>query len=130
MYLCDEETKSTEIEPESADPIIYYPTFAIVCTKMENVCNSLEFLLNDTEVQHFSNLEDLVQRVKSFHHLSAIENQLKSLQNRHLPQEILLELIDLNNTGTKSTKYRIYIVDRQVETTNKFAAFVVPQGRL
>lgn len=128
MFLCDQETKPTEIESETA--IICCPVFVIVCTKMESFSNAIiDFHPNNADIQHLSDLDDLVNRVNSFQHLAMIENQLKSLKNHYLPQEISFELMD-PNTKTKLTKYRIYVVDRQVETTKKFAAFVVPKGRL
>lgn len=102
----------------------------IVCTKIENGGSSLlEFCPCDTEREQLFSLEDLVDRVQSLHNLDFIYHQIRNLgDGHHLLEEISMDLFDLNSE-IKTVKYRLYILDRGIESANKFAAFIVPPGR-
>nr|SVE93507.1 EOG090X02SD [Scapholeberis mucronata] len=106
-----------------------FPVFAIICTKfkkMERIKPLLEFSPSETTIDRLSSVEELNERIQSIQHFATLCHRMN--HDNKTSEDNNIELMDPNSTK-KTPKYTIFIVDRQAKSNNKFAAFVVPQGR-
>lgn len=106
-----------------------FPVFAVVCTKfkkMERITPLLEFSPCENNVERISSVEDLNERVRSVQHFATLCHRIS--HDDKAAQDVFIELMD-PKSSKKTPKYTLYVVDRQCKSNNKFAAFVVPQGR-
>lgn len=106
-----------------------FPVFAIICTKfkkMERIMPLLEFSSSESNVERMSGIDALNERIKSVQHFSTLCHQIS--HDDKASQNVFIELMD-PKSSKKTPKYTLHIVDRQCKSNQKFAAFVVPQGR-
>ena len=130
---CEEAETSDEIvlakktqRPSDRFP---FPVFAVVCTKfkiMEGVSPLLEYCPSDNNFERLSTLNELLSRVQSVQHFATLCHQIS--QEGKASQDVFIELMD-PKSNKKTPKYTLFVVDRHIKSNNKFAAFVVPQGR-
>ena len=109
-----------------------FPVFVIVCTKfkkMERISPLIEYCPNESSTERLSNIGELTNRIQTVQHFATLCHQMSSPDGRDAPQDVFIELMD-PKSGKKAPKYSLFVVDRLVKSANnKFAAFVVPQGR-
>lgn len=108
-----------------------FPVFAVICTKFKKMANFtplLEYSPTENNIERIASLEELKSRVQSVQHFATLCHQYSSSDGRVSQQDISIELMDPKSTK-KSPKYTLFVVDRRCKSVNKFAAFVVPQGR-
>lgn len=106
-----------------------FPVFAVICTKfkkMERMVPVTEYSPSERTIERLSGTEQLIGCIKSVQHFASLCHQISN--ESKASQEVFIELMD-PKTPTKSPKYTLFIVDRNMKCSNKFAAFVVPQGR-
>ena len=106
-----------------------FPVSAVICTKfkkMERISPLIEYCPSDNNIERLSSLSELISRVQSVQHFATLCHQIG--QEGKASQDAFIELMDPKSTKT-TPKYTLFIVDRQIKSNNKFAAFVVPQGR-
>lgn len=129
--------EEAERQDEEADPKkksknnnrFSFPVFAIVCTKfkkMEHMTPVIEFSPNEKTVERLTNVDDLKERIRSIQKFAALCHKISN-ENR-ASQDLFIELMD-PKSSKEIPKYTLFVVDRPCKTTQKFAAFVVPQGR-
>ena len=106
-----------------------FPVFTVVCTKfkkMERIAPLLEFCPTENSIERISSVNELKERVRSIQHFATLCHQVKS--DERASQDVFIDLMD-PKSEKKTPKYTLFIVDRQCKSNQKFAAFVVPQGR-
>lgn len=128
---CEEAERQEELidSKKKAPNRFPFPVFAVVCTKfkkMERITPLLEFSPCDNNVERISSVEDLNERVRSVQHFATLCHQIS--HDEKAAQDVFIELMD-PKSSKKTPKYTLYVVDRPCKSANKFAAFVVPQGR-
>nr|SVE76276.1 EOG090X02SD [Daphnia longispina] len=106
-----------------------FPVFTVVCTKfkkMERMAPLLEFCPDEKNIERLSSVDQLKERVQSVQHFATLCHQIS--HDEKASQDVFIELMD-PKSSKKTPKYTLFIVDRQCKSNQKFAAFVVPQGR-
>nr|SVE75013.1 EOG090X02SD [Daphnia dolichocephala] len=106
-----------------------FPVFAVVCTKfkkMERMTPLLEFCPDEKSTERLSSVEQLKERVRSIQHFATLCHQMS--HDETASRDVFIELMDPKSLKD-TPKYILFIVDRQCKSNQKFAAFVVPQGR-
>jgi hypothetical protein len=106
-----------------------FPVFTVVCTKfkkMERMAPLLEFCPDEKNIERLSSVDQLNERVRSVQHFATLCHQIS--HDEKASQDVFIELMD-PKSSKKTPKYTLFIVDRQCKSNQKFAAFVVPQGR-
>lgn len=122
----------TDLRPQkqvSAGGRFPFPVFTVVCTKfkkMERMTPLLEFCPDEKNIERLPGLDQLQQRVRSVQHFATLCHQIS--HDEKASQDVFIELMD-PKSSKKTPKYTLFIVDRQCKSAQKFAAFVVPQGR-
>lgn len=107
-----------------------FPVFTVVCTKfkkMERMIPVLEYSPTENSIERVSNADELKERVRSIQHFATLCHQV-SHEEKKTSQDVFIELMD-PKSSKNTPKYTLFIVDRQCKSNQKFAAFVVPQGR-
>ena len=106
-----------------------FPVFAVVCTKfkkMERIKPLIEFSPCETNIERLTSIEELNERIQSIQHFATLCHQMS--HDNKSSQDVFIELMD-PKSAKKTPKYTLHVIDRQCKSKNKFAAFVVPQGR-
>lgn len=106
-----------------------FPVFVVVCTKfkkMNNVSPIVEYSPSDSSVERLASLELLMARVKSVQQFALLCHNMS--RENQATEDNFIELMD-PKSGKDTPKYTLFVVDRRRKSKNKFAAFVVPQGR-
>nr|SVE73445.1 EOG090X02SD [Daphnia atkinsoni] len=122
----------TDLRPQkqvSAGSRFPFPVFTVVCTKfkkMERMTPLLEFCPDEKNIERLPGLDQLQERVRSVQHFATLCHQIS--HDEKASQDVFIELMD-PKSSKKTPKYTLFIVDRQCKSAQKFAAFVVPQGR-
>ena len=123
----DRESKSSKTKkPTEQYP---FPVFVVICTKfkkMDKVTPIVEYCSNDASLERLSNLEILKDRIKSVQQFALLCHQMT--KENQVADDLFIELMD-PKSGKTTAKYTLFVVDRRRKSNNKFAAFVVPQGR-
>lgn len=96
--------------------------------KMERIAPILEYSADGTSIERFASLEALTTRVQSVQNFVTLCHQISNPSGSRISDDIFIELMDPKST-TKTPRFTLFVVDRNCKTSNKFAAFVVPQGR-
>ncbi|XP_064615984.1 LOW QUALITY PROTEIN: eEF1A lysine and N-terminal methyltransferase-like [Liolophura sinensis] len=105
----------------------HMPVFLLVFTKFRKIPSSrqiLEVSNDDDKIQRFDDVEKLSAWVKESQYYAVIKHQLS--QKSISDEQITLELFGLNSD---SPRYTLYVVDSPTKCSNKFAIFIVPEGR-
>nr|SVE89152.1 EOG090X02SD [Daphnia sinensis] len=106
-----------------------FPVFTVVCTKfkkMERMTPLLEFCPDERNIERLSSVDQLKERVRSVQHFATLCHQIS--HDEKTSKDVFIELMDPKSLKT-TPKYTLFIIDRQCKSAQKFAAFVVPQGR-
>ncbi|KAK7861620.1 hypothetical protein R5R35_010125 [Gryllus longicercus] len=107
-----------------------FPVFVVVCTKFKKLPNSsqvLEMCLTGENMQRVKSSQDLMDAVKSLQESIMIVGRLRQgTVAGH--GEISL---DLHRPEEDTPRYTIHVLDQPFakESSRRFAAFIVPQGR-
>nr|SVE72826.1 EOG090X02SD [Ceriodaphnia reticulata] len=106
-----------------------FPVFTVVCTKfkkMERMIPVLEYSPTENSIERVSSVDELKERVRSVQHFATLCHRIS--HEEKTSEDVFIEFMD-PKSSKKTPKYTLYIVDRQCKSNQKFAAFVVPQGR-
>lgn len=125
----NEENTNTKKKKSPTEQHFSFPVFAIICTKfkkMERMVPVIEYAPSEKTIERLSGTEQLIERIKSVQHFATLCHQIT--HEGKASQDVFIELMD-PKAPEKSPKYTLFIVDRNIKCNNKFAAFVVPQGR-
>lgn len=123
---CVEAEQKTERNGDA----ITFPVFVLVCTKFKKLPNSsqvLEMSLTGESMQRVKSPQDVIDAVKSLQESVMIVGRLKQgTVAGH--GEISL---DLHRPEEATPRYTIHVLDQPFakESSRRFAAFIVPQGR-
>ena len=97
--------------------------------KMERIVPLLEYCPDGNTIERMASLEDLTSRVQSVQHFATLCHQMSNPDGGRMSEDVFIELIDPKSTK-KTPRFTLFVVDRHSKSNkNKFAAFVVPQGR-
>lgn len=124
-----EDPTDSRQKKQAASSRFPFPVFTVVCTKfkkMERITPLLEFCPDEKNIERLSSVDQLKERVRSVQHFATLCHQIS--HDEKTSQDVFIELMDPKSLK-KTPKYTLFIVDRQCKSAQKFAAFVVPQGR-
>ncbi|XP_025112639.1 methyltransferase-like protein 13 isoform X2 [Pomacea canaliculata] len=104
------------------------PVFAVVLTKFKKMSSAMQIVevcsSDDDEVQRLESIDQLLSTVKQMQYYGIVRLQLSK---RSVTEE-QLELA-LYSSLTTTPRYTLWVVDSEERCSNKFAVFIVPQGR-
>lgn len=103
------------------------PVFAVVITKfkkMPNMKQIVEVCAGEDSVQRLESLHELVTTVKEMQYYGIVRQKLGK---RQVTSEQLQ--ISLYSSLASTARYTLWVVDSENRCNNKFAIFIVPQGR-
>ncbi|XP_001356868.2 eEF1A lysine and N-terminal methyltransferase homolog [Drosophila pseudoobscura] len=112
---------------KNADDAMKMPVFVVIATKFKSLpMPILEFGLGNDKMQRFTESSELSNAVRSVQKAALVFNGLaRSSIAGH--DEVTL---DLYRASENTPRYSIYILDQAAARgLNKYAAFIVPQGR-
>ncbi|XP_015918789.2 eEF1A lysine and N-terminal methyltransferase [Parasteatoda tepidariorum] len=105
-----------------------FPIFAVILTKLKKITGAplvLEIVHDGNATpKRYSSKVDIFDYVKSVQHYAFLKYYLS--KKKVIDDDICLELC---SPDTDKIKYRMFVVDREGESSLKFAIFIVPQGR-
>nr|KAG5705790.1 hypothetical protein BaRGS_027449 [Batillaria attramentaria] len=119
------QTSPTDAEEEGED--FSLPVFVVVITKfkkMPNMKQIVEICSGEENVQRLESIQELVTTVKEMQYYGIVRQQLGK---RQVSGEQLQ--ISLYSSLSSSARYTLWVVDSTDRCSNKFAIFIVPQGR-
>lgn len=103
------------------------PVFAVVLTKFKAIPNMrqiVEVVSGEGSPQRLDSVDNLLTTVKEMQYYGLVRQQLA----RSKPQAEQLQ-ISLYSHLASCARYTLWVVDSPRRCTNKFAIFIVPQGR-
>ncbi|KAH3791689.1 hypothetical protein DPMN_145178 [Dreissena polymorpha] len=105
----------------------HMPVFAIICTKFKknpSLQQILEVCAYEDKNERFKTVADLMNVVKEMQYYAVIRQRIA--KRKVADEQLSLSLY----TDVASTpRYTLHIVDSAAKLVNKFAIFIVPQGR-
>ncbi|XP_070177056.1 eEF1A lysine and N-terminal methyltransferase-like isoform X2 [Littorina saxatilis] len=103
------------------------PVFAVVITKfkdMPNMKQIVEVCSGEGSPQRLDSIEQLLSTVKEMQYYGIVRHQLATKQVKEKQLQI-----NLFSHLASSARYSMWVVDSDHRCDNKFAIFIVPQGR-
>ncbi|GAB6023407.1 hypothetical protein CHUAL_008195 [Chamberlinius hualienensis] len=118
--------------PDDADAVketsgINFPVFVIVCTKLKPFPGGNNLFLETaltSENPKKCSVEEIVQSVRDLQLMAFVQNKLST--SSVSGEEVGLHLY---GEGSEFPRYTLHVVDSQLKRPNKFAIFIVPNGR-
>ncbi|KAL4223238.1 Methyltransferase-like protein 13 [Mactra antiquata] len=103
------------------------PVFALIFTKFKpnpKLPQILEMCTIEDKNDRFPKVDDLINAVKEIQYYSVLRQRIST--KKVTDDQLSLSLY---NNDTSTPRYTLYIVDSESKMSNKFAIFIVPQGR-